>query len=133
MGQSILIGCPLLCYLYNSIGLNAGPQLVSSSLGGRAYLPGIGVNHDQEGGSPRARLGHCTQAELTSAISPNVGNSDAKFISWGTAFALSPPHHLINQVKTSSDLVSKEVFGSLLIWLWDIRDLVSSPLCAGWD
>ena len=42
-----------------------------------AYLPGVGVNHDHEGGSPRARLGHCTPAELTSAISPNVGNSDA--------------------------------------------------------
>ncbi len=43
----------------------------------QAYLPGIGVNRDQEGGSPRARLDHCTPVELTSAISPNVGNSDA--------------------------------------------------------
>ena len=98
MGQSILIGCPLLCYLYNSIGLNAGPQLVSSSLGGRAYLPGIGVNHDQEGGSPRARLGHCTLVELTSAISPNVEDLDALFLLWGTAFALSPLQSSISDV-----------------------------------
>ena len=43
----------------------------------KAYLPGIGVNHDQQGGSPRARPFHCTAVGLTSAISPNVGNSDA--------------------------------------------------------
>ena len=43
----------------------------------KTYLPGVGVNRDQQGGSPRARLDHCTPIELTSAISPNVGNSDA--------------------------------------------------------
>jgi hypothetical protein len=42
-----------------------------------AYLPGLGVNHDHEGGSPRTRLVHCTSDELTSAISPNGGNSEA--------------------------------------------------------
>ena len=51
--------------------------LVVFSIGIKAYLPGIGVNRDQQGGSPRARLDHCTPIELTSAISPNVGNSDA--------------------------------------------------------
>ncbi len=42
-----------------------------------AYLPGLGVNHDHEGGSPRTRLVHCTSGELASAISPNGGNSEA--------------------------------------------------------
>ena len=62
--------------------------MVHSNFLYQAYLPGIGVNHDHEGGkidteklleggSPRARLIHCTSDELTSAISPNVGNSDA--------------------------------------------------------
>ena len=62
-----------------------GIKLVSSL----AYLPGIEINHDQEGGFSRARAIHCTSDGLTSAISSNVGNSDAKFLQWGTAFALS--------------------------------------------
>jgi len=49
----------------------------------KVYLPGIEVNRDQEGGSSRARHVHCTLDVLTSAISPNVGNSDALFIFWG--------------------------------------------------
>ena len=36
-----------------------------------------GRHHDQEGGSPRARLSHCTPAVLTTANSPNVGISTA--------------------------------------------------------
>ena len=40
----------------------------------RPYLPGSGVNHDQEGGSPSVRLLHCTSEWLTTTITPNVGN-----------------------------------------------------------
>lgn len=36
-----------------------------------------GRYHDQEGGSPRARLSHCTAVVLTLANSPNVGISTA--------------------------------------------------------
>lgn len=36
-----------------------------------------GRHHDQKGGSPRARRGHCTPVVLTSANSPNVGISTA--------------------------------------------------------
>nr|CAA26420.1 unnamed protein product [Xenopus laevis] len=36
-----------------------------------------GRYHDHEGGSPRARLSHCTPAVLTPAISPNAGKSTA--------------------------------------------------------
>jgi len=43
----------------------------------KAYLPGVEVNHDQEGGSSRARPGHCTSVGLTPTITPNVGNSNA--------------------------------------------------------
>jgi len=43
----------------------------------KAYLPGVEVNRDHEGGSSGVRLGHCTSAELTSAIIPNVNNSCA--------------------------------------------------------
>ena len=46
----------------------------------KAYLPGTGVNHDHQGGSPRVRLFHCTSVELTPAIAPNVGNSSAQFL-----------------------------------------------------
>ena len=42
---------------------------------GVAYLPDARVNRDHEGGSLRARLFHCTPAELTPTIVPNVNNS----------------------------------------------------------
>ncbi len=42
-----------------------------------AYLPGVEVNHDQEGGSSRVRPCHCTTVGLTPTITPNVGNSNA--------------------------------------------------------
>ena len=42
-----------------------------------AYLPGVEVNHDQEGGSSRVRPFHCTSVWLTPTITPNVGNSNA--------------------------------------------------------
>ncbi len=40
------------------------------------YLPGVEVNHAQEGGSSRVRPGHCTTVVLTPTITPNVGNSE---------------------------------------------------------
>lgn len=43
----------------------------------QAYLPGVEVNHDHEGGSSRVRPFHCTQVGLTPTITPNVGNSNA--------------------------------------------------------
>ena len=53
----------------------------TSDEGGRfkrmLYLPGAGVNHDQEGGSPRVRPVHCTPGELTPTIVSNVSNSSA--------------------------------------------------------
>jgi hypothetical protein len=42
-----------------------------------AYLPGVEVNRDHEGGSSRVRPGHCTWVGLTPTITPNVGNSNA--------------------------------------------------------
>ena len=36
--------------------------------------------HDQEGVSFRVRLSHCTSLGLTSAITPNVGNSTVQFL-----------------------------------------------------
>ena len=56
-----------------------------------AYLPGTEVNHDQEGGSSRVRPGHCTKAWLTSTITPNVGNSSAKFLLYGGLRPRLPP------------------------------------------
>ena len=45
-----------------------------------SYLPGVGVNVDHEGHSPRMRLFHCTKTELTPTIAPNVSNSNALFL-----------------------------------------------------
>ena len=44
---------------------------------GSAYLPGVEVNRDHEGGSSRVRPFHCTSVGLTPAITLNVGNSRA--------------------------------------------------------
>ena len=43
----------------------------------KAYLPGVEVNRDHEGGSSRVRPDHCTTVGLTPTITPNVGNSNA--------------------------------------------------------
>ena len=60
----------------------------------RAYLPGVGVNCDQQGSSPRARQFHCTTELLTPAISPNVGNSGAQFLLVGICVRANPFYHL---------------------------------------
>lgn len=39
-----------------------------------------GKYHDHKGSFPRARFINCTLDALTPAISPNVGNSNAKFV-----------------------------------------------------
>ena len=59
-----------------------------------SYLPGTGVNHDHEGGSPRVRLFHCTEEELTSTITPNVGNSSASFLLVGDCVRAIPCYSL---------------------------------------
>ena len=71
-----------------------------------AYLPGWGVNHDQEGGSPRARPFHCTSVGLTPAIISNVDNSTASFLLVGDCVRAIPwiynslaPVHELCQVK----------------------------------
>ena len=38
----------------------------------KAYLPGVEVNRDQEGGSSRVRPFHCTTVGLTPTITPNA-------------------------------------------------------------
>lgn len=43
----------------------------------RAYLPGVRVNRDHEGGSLRRRPYHCTPVWLNSASVPNADTSDA--------------------------------------------------------
>ena len=55
-----------------------------------AYLPGWGVNHDHEDGSPRVRPFHCTQVRLTPVITPNVGNSTASFLLVGDCVRAIP-------------------------------------------
>ena len=59
-----------------------------------SYLPGTGVNHDHEGDSPRVRLFHCTEEELTSTITPNVGNSSASFLLVGDCVRAIPCYSL---------------------------------------
>ena len=69
-------------------------RLVSTIVHPQAYLPGVGVNRDHEGGSPRVRPFHCTSARLTPTITPNVGNSNAQFLLVGDcvrAIPLSAP------------------------------------------
>ena len=46
--------------------------------------------HDQEGGSSKARLFHCTSVELTLTITPNVGNLNASFLLVGDCVRAIP-------------------------------------------
>ena len=55
-----------------------------------SYLPGVEVNHDQEGGSSKARLFHCTSVELTLTITPIVGNLNASFLLVGDCVRAIP-------------------------------------------
>ena len=57
---------------------------------GRLILTWQGQYHDQVGGSPKARLNHCTQAVLTFANSPNVGISTAQFLILGDCVRAFP-------------------------------------------
>ena len=59
----------------------------------QSYLPGWGVNHDHEGGSPRARPFHCTSVGLTPAIISNVDNSTASFLLVGDCVRAIPLIH----------------------------------------
>ena len=80
----------------NVCGISDTVRKVSAKLytvqyvGNQAYLPGTEVNHDHQGGSSRARLLHCTTEWLTSAISPNVGNSSASFLLVGICVRANP-------------------------------------------
>ena len=56
----------------------------------QSILTWQGRYHDQEGGSPRARLNHCTRVVLTSANSPNVGISTAQFLVVGDCVRALP-------------------------------------------
>ena len=50
----------------------AGKGISTIATGAKAYLPGAEANRDQQGGSSRARLFHCTTVGLTLANIPNV-------------------------------------------------------------
>ena len=71
----------------------------------QAYLPGVGVNCDQQGSSPRARLLHCTPELLTPAISPNVGNSGAQFLLVGICVRANPFNQLHSSWNCSFEAV----------------------------
>ena len=61
-----------------------------------SYLPGRRRYHDHEGGSPRARLNHCTLVVPTTANSPNVGISDCIICGSGGLRPRSPLIVLFN-------------------------------------
>ena len=56
----------------------------------KSYLPGPGVNRDQEGGSPRKRPFHCTSVRLTPASSSNVTTLGSQFLLVGSCVRASP-------------------------------------------
>ena len=108
-----------------------------------AYLPGTEVNHDQEGGSSRVRPGHCTKAWLTSTITPNVGNSSAKFLLYGGLRSRLPPltslaetflpqvrcrlyFHIRFLIRISTNAHSNFIFKSL-IYVYILYSCVHTP------
>jgi len=55
-----------------------------------AYLPGVEVNHDHEGGSSRMRLSHCTSGRLTPTMVSNVDHLNAQFLLVGDCVRAIP-------------------------------------------
>ena len=55
-----------------------------------AYLPGVEVNHDHEGGSSRMRLSHCTSGQLTPTMVSNVDHLNAQFLLVGDCVRAIP-------------------------------------------
>ena len=55
-----------------------------------AYLPGVEVNHDQQGGSSRMRLSHCTSGRLTPTMVSNVDHLNAQFLLVGDCVRAIP-------------------------------------------
>ena len=55
-----------------------------------AYLPGVEVNHDHEGGSSRMRLSHCTSGQLTPTMVSNVDHLNAQFLLVGSSVRADP-------------------------------------------
>ena len=62
-----------------------------------AYLPGVEVNHDHEGGSSRMRLSHCTSGQLTPTMVSNVDHLNAQFLLVGDCVRAIP--QIRNQAK----------------------------------
>ena len=90
----------------------------------QAYLPGQEVNYDHQGSSSRARLFHCTSGQLTSAISPNVGNSMAQFLLVGICVRANP---------YLSDHLSISNLHFTSIPLWFLSSLVFYLLFCYWS
>ena len=66
-----------------------------------AYLPGVEVNHDHEGGSSRMRLSHCTSGQLTPTMVSNVDHLNAQFLLVGDCVRAIP--QIRNQAKWQSE------------------------------
>ena len=80
------------------------PKAGSYSMGRknhRAYLPGVEVNHDHEGGSSRMRLSHCTSGQLTPTMVSNVDHLNAQFLLVGDCVRAIP--QIRNQAKWQSE------------------------------
>ena len=102
----------------------------------QAYLPGVGVNCDQQGSSPRARLLHCTTEWLTPAISPNVGNSGAQFLLVGICVRANPfYHYLVIEIAARSRWDGPTKFVSLtkVVVFWELASENDFNLFLNWD
>ena len=78
---------------------------VLQSLGTTSYLPGPGVNRDQEGGSPRKRPFHCTSVRLTPASSSNVTTLGSQFLLVGSCVRASPCKPIMNTLRSLSFMI----------------------------
>jgi len=78
-----------------------------------AYLPGVEVNHDHEGGSSRMRLSHCTSGQLTPTMVSNVDHLNAQFLLVGDCVRAIPLK--MNQAKQQSESEDVESIVTALI------------------
>ena len=108
-----------------SAALRSGPPLCPGAE--QLILTWQGRHHDQEGGSPKARLGHCTLGRADLCEFPKCGNLDCIISGSGDCVRALPVYLLLKKTSVVSLVASQSVCLSpalprVPVWMDDLTD-----------